>query len=266
MDTDRNCRIAMTYEESTWNAKSSGLLRLTENIEHIPIIRTLAANLAGIRLRYLTERLGSLEELVDLAFHFHSFGTGIMPAQVPEELIGFGRVVQQMNPRVTMEIGTAGGGSLFVLSTLSHPTASIISVDLVGGKFGGGYPRHRIPLYESFVSENQRIHLIRGDSHEFSTRSEVESILREREIDVLFIDGDHTYEGVRKDFEIYSPLVRNGGIVAFHDICPHPPHVGCEVNRFWNEIKKRYRHEEVVSDWNQGWAGIGIIFQNGDRE
>jgi hypothetical protein len=38
----------------------------------------------------------------------------------------------------------------------------------------------------------------------------------------LFIDGDHTYEGVRRDFEMYSPLVRKGGIIAFHDIYPGP--------------------------------------------
>jgi len=42
-------------------------------------------------------------------------------------------------------------------------------------------------------------------------------------LDFLFIDGDHTYEGVKRDFEMYSPLVRNGGIIAFHDIVKHPP-------------------------------------------
>ena len=33
-------------------------------------------------------------------------------------------------------------------------------------------------------------------------------------IDFLFLDGDHSYEGVRRDFENYAPLVRPGGIVA----------------------------------------------------
>jgi len=50
--------------------------------------------------------------------------------------------------------------------------------------------------------------------------------------DFLFIDGDHTYEGVEGDFEMYSPLVRRGGIIAFHDIVPGPPeNVGCLMNQ-----------------------------------
>jgi predicted O-methyltransferase YrrM len=35
--------------------------------------------------------------------------------------------------------------------------------------------------------------------------------------DFLFIDGDHSYEGCRKDWDIYSPFVRSGGIIVFHD-------------------------------------------------
>jgi len=52
------------------------------------------------------------------------------------------------------------------------------------------------------------------------------------ELNFLFIDGDHTYEGVRKNFEMYSPLVRRGGIVAFHDIVPRPPENVGGVPRF----------------------------------
>lgn len=59
---------------------------------------------------------------------------------------------------------------------------------------------------------------------------------------------------------MYSPLVREGGIVAFHDICPHPPETGCEVNKFWLEIKNEYKHVEIVKYWKQGWAGIGVLY------
>jgi predicted O-methyltransferase YrrM len=44
--------------------------------------------------------------------------------------------------------------------------------------------------------------------------------LKDNKVDFLFIDADHSYEGVKKDFEMYSPLVRKGGIIAFHDIIP----------------------------------------------
>lgn len=51
-------------------------------------------------------------------------------------------------------------------------------------------------------------------------------------MDFLFIDGDHAYEGVKADFEMYSPLVRKGGLVALHDICVHPPEMDCHVDKF----------------------------------
>jgi len=89
----------------------------------------------------------------------------------------------------------------------------------------------------------------------------IEAILRDNKVDFLFIDGDHSYEGVKKDFEMYSPLVKKGGIIAFHDIVPHPPETRCEVNKFYNEIKYDYRHIEIVRDWAQKWAGIGVLFK-----
>ncbi len=36
-------------------------------------------------------------------------------------------------------------------------------------------------------------------------------------IDLLFIDGDHSYEGVRRDWELFSPHVRPFGVIVFHD-------------------------------------------------
>jgi len=46
----------------------------------------------------------------------------------------------------------------------------------------------------------------------------VRGILGSRKLDFLFIDGDHSYEGVRRDFEMYSPLVREGGIICMQCI------------------------------------------------
>jgi hypothetical protein len=54
--------------------------------------------------------------------------------------------------------------------------------------------------------------------------------------------------------------MRRGGIIAFHDICPHPSETECEVNRFWNEIKHGYKYVEIVEDWSQKWAGIGVLY------
>jgi predicted O-methyltransferase YrrM len=86
--------------------------------------------------------------------------------------------------------------------------------------------------------------------------------LKGRKLDFLLIDGDHTYYGVKKDFEMYSKLVKKGGMIAFHDACVHPSRSGCEVAKFWRDIKGEYKHVEIIKDQKQGWAGIGILHIN----
>lgn len=78
-------------------------------------------------------------------------------------------------------------------------------------------------------------------------------------LDYLFIDGDHSYEGVKKDFELYSPLVRAGGVIVFHDIVPHKGS-DCKVDEFWQEIKQKFKFKEFIEKPNQNMYGIGVIY------
>lgn len=181
----------------------------------------------------------------------------IRPLQVPSELHRFAEIVASIRPRKVLEIGTFQGGTLCMFARLSAPRATIISIDLPGGKFGGGQTQLRSLLYHMFGKVFQCMHLIRGDSHSKEVSAKVKNI--SHCLDILFIDGDHAYEGVKHDFLSYSPLVRSGGIIAFHDIAEHTPETGCEVFRFWNEVKTSYRHEEIIENQNQGW-GIGILY------
>jgi hypothetical protein len=71
-----------------------------------------------------------------------------------------------------------------------------------------------------------------------SQRPETVSLVPQ-EVDFLFIDADHKYAGVKKDWELYGPLVKHGH-VAFHDIHAKPkddPVKNIEVGRLWNEIR-----------------------------
>jgi len=194
---------------------------------------TLVARLAGKRLRELAERASTPRDVVNLAFSFkfrdpvaslvlgRNVYIDIRPAQVYEEVLELAEIVADLRPRRVLEIGTARGGILFIWCRLASDDSTIVSVDLPGGPFGGGYPMWRTVLYKYFKKPRQKLHLIRGDSHDPRTLEKVKKILGGGELDFLFIDGDHTYEGVRRDFEMYSPLVRRGGVVAFHDIAPH---------------------------------------------
>jgi hypothetical protein len=70
--------------------------------------------------------------------------------------------------------------------------------------------------------------------------------------DVVFIDADHSYDAVSRDFNNYG---KNAKMCAFHDIddyfCPG-------VKNFWDEIKIKYINKEFIS--NQSKLGIGVCF------
>jgi predicted O-methyltransferase YrrM len=209
----------------------------------------------------------TLEEAID-----YCVDRPILMAQVRSEIVELGKILQAAAPKRSFEIGTNYGGTLLLLCAISPPEAKIISVDLPSGQFGGGYPRRKTPLFRKFPRAGQQLHLIRADSHAQETKERVMRILDGEPLDYLFLDGDHTYAGVQRDFEMYAPLVRSGGIVAFHDIVTYKRETECQVSRFWNEIKHHYRHREIVEDLNQGLppiaitgasmetAGLGVLF------
>ena len=177
------------------------------------------------------------------------------------ELIG---ILEKIKPRVVLEIGTAKGGTLLLWTRVAADDALIISIDLPGGPFGGGYPLLRKFLYKGFRKAKQRVVLIQGDSHDARTLNKVKSIIGDRKIDFLFIDGDHTYEGVKKDYEMYSCLVKINGVIAFHDIVHGSEELVGGVPRFWEELKEQYdskRIIELVKSWDQGGYGIGILIK-----
>jgi predicted O-methyltransferase YrrM len=163
-------------------------------------------------------------------------------------------------PRYILEIGTARGGTLFLFARVASSDALIMSIDLPGGKFGGGYPNWRVPLYKSFAIQNQKLNLIRENSHAYSTFKMVEKMLEGNKLDFLFIDGDHSYDGVKADFEMYSKLVNKNGMIAFHDIFPGLATSGGGVPIFWNEIKPNFKHLELGKNQKQAERGIGVAY------
>lgn len=182
--------------------------------------------------------------------------------QVEGEITELAKLAEEREPTHVVEIGTAGGGTLYIWASI-ETVSTLISVDLPGrvvvSSSVEGIP-DLSPVKN--LAEDKNLVFIRRDSHKEKTLERVREELDGHKLDFLFVDGDHTYEGVKQDFEMYSPLVSKGGIIAFHDICQHPPEKGCEVHRFWQEVKENFRHREIVKNWNQGWAGIGVIFKN----
>jgi predicted O-methyltransferase YrrM len=177
------------------------------------------------------------------------------------ELSGLICLLEEQKPGAVLEIGTYAGGTLYCWCKVARPDAVVISVDLPGGKWGGGYTDERAEeMRMLFPGPGQQLHLLAADSHDESTIRSIQKLLNGRQLDFLFIDGDHSYEGVKQDFDMYSPLVRTGGLIAFHDILPHPNDPDVKVDEVWNEVKGPYRHVEFKSG-AKWWGGIGILWQ-----
>jgi predicted O-methyltransferase YrrM len=220
--------------------------------------RPSAVGLAG-KVHRRARRARTSEELADIAMNETFMGMSMAVLQRKDELAGFARLVERHRPRTVLEIGTAGGGTLFVLCQASADDSTLISLDLPRGPFGGGYPPWRATLYRRFARRGQTVHLLLGNSHFAGTAAKIAELLDGRPLDLLFIDGDHTYEGVSRDFADYSPLVGQGSLIVFHDVNPGPPENVGGVPRFWEEISPRFEsHTITTTDGGESY-GIGVI-------
>jgi len=154
------------------------------------------------------------------------------------------QVLRQAQPAGAIEVGTAGGGSLEQIRQHARLTVSIDILPEVKTQLAPVMPN---------------VEFLTGDSKMLIPQALQLCAERQQPPGFALIDGDHTYDGVKKDFEMYRPLVRKGGLVAFHDICGHDLGVS-EVDRYWSEIKNRYPHTEIIENPNQKWAGIGLLY------
>ncbi len=165
--------------------------------------------------------------------------------QKPSELDWLLESVQQHDPRVIVEIGVDQGGTFLALEE-ACPDAELIGIDIGGGRWSSGSP---------IVDDR----VIQGDSHAHETLAELRRRLAGRVIDFLFIDGDHSHDGVAEDYWTYTPLVAPRGLIALHDIAEHPAATGVDVAGFWRRVK--HRHPDAVTrvDEPADWGGIALF-------
>ena len=160
----------------------------------VPKRKILFDRLAWVLTRKKFSRAFQLIKLEDLYNFTESFiGYGyynrISMSQKKIEIIKLAKIVKELQPEVILEIGTRKGGTLFMWARISE-AKKIISIDLPGGPFGGGYAVQKRKLYKYFVNDTStEMHLIQSDSHSEMSRNKVKEILQTTKIDFLFIDG-----------------------------------------------------------------------------
>jgi predicted O-methyltransferase YrrM len=205
-------------------------------------------------LRWLEQRLdGSIESYFRL-----SRRSVFRPNAIQYEIMTLLKVLDNKKPKSILEIGTGKGGVFYLFSKVAHKSAKLATVDV---------HNHSRKLFSSFERSQQKHLILEGDSSSFETINKIKHYFPQG-IDFLFIDGDHAYEGVKKDFENFMPLVNSGGMVAFDDIVEdHHTRYGVmsggwagDAPKYWNEIKNNYSFEEIIHKPLQSGHGIGLIY------
>lgn len=199
----------------------------------------------------------NLGDILDTVYNFQGFGRyrSIRAQQIREEITWLAEIVQSHEPETVMEIGTARGGTLYIWNRFLDSTEKIISVDF-------SIDEKIIRFFDTFGRTNT-IYL-REDSQDPETARKIAEEVEE--IDFLLVDGDGSYEGVKRDFENYLPLMADDGIIAFHDIGTRPDYEASQVEKFWEEIKAEYETDEYTGKPYKTYKGepvhlgIGVVY------
>jgi len=167
--------------------------------------------------------------------------------------------------RIALEIGSNYGGFAAGLCELFDKVITIdikhnVNFDLLKNKYSN---------YEYIISD--------------STSNDTINYLKSLNIkfDFIFIDGDHSYNGVKSDYLKFKQLLNSDGYLGFHDVVSSPENEGNNilVSKFWSEIKSQYIdsyefisgkatndystdnlfHSIMKNQRYESWGGIGIV-------
>ncbi len=167
--------------------------------------------------------------------------------QVLIEFDEFITFVNEFKPRSYLEIGACRGIALRYLVERVPSIKRITVVDLPEAAWGGHDSLKRLRENLAALSHRRIVHI--GDSAD----PEIVRAVAQRRYDLVFIDADHTYEAVARDYRNYAPLANK--LVAFHDVAHPPISTAYGATKFWNEIKVGSRYHEII----HGKCGIGVL-------
>jgi len=163
------------------------------------------------------------------------------------------RVLNELKPERTVELGTWRGGNALLLSLVTSKIT--ISLDICD------YDRNEV--INMVRSEGIGLTLPLCDCRSPEVIANTKMCL-DGPIDLLFIDDGHCIEEVTADHKLWAPLVRKGGWIVFHDINPeanllapgvHPSI--CQAHAYWETLKGN--KEEIIYKGDPPGPGIGIL-------
>lgn len=159
-------------------------------------------------------------------------------------------LIKSLKSPSCVEIGRLQGGSLL---TMAYAGGNIISIDL---QISSAVSKGKGKLWDSYCLEvlrlvglQNKVKIIIGNSQTWNTK------FLENKINVLFIDGDHSYEGVKNDYNNWINTVKLGGHILFHDACGKKENIdyAVGVKKFVNTLTlKKVKEIESIAHFIKG--------------
>ncbi|SFK72197.1 Methyltransferase domain-containing protein [Paenibacillus sp. 1_12] len=166
-------------------------------------------------------------------------------------------LIRFMKPDTLVELGTHWGASYFSFcqavsdDDLLH--TNCYAVDTWTGDPHSGFYANEV--FTTVSSVNEQLYTQIG-SLVRKTFDEAVTGFEDQSIQLLHIDGYHTYDAVSHDYETWLPKLAPDGIVIFHDIATRFGDFG--VHRFWEQIKMKHPFIEFTHS-----GGLGVLFPKG---
>ena len=164
-------------------------------------------------------------------------------------------LVKVLRPLILVELGTHTGNSYAAfcqaISQLELPSRAFAVDTWKGDDQAGLYDEN---IFQDLEAFNQN-HFGRFSRLVRSTFDEARTYFADGSIDLLHIDGLHTYDAVKHDFETWTSATSPSAVVVFHDI--NVRHDDFGVWRLWRELSEKYPSFEFHHSEGLGILGLG---------